>query len=303
MEERETLNELAKVEETKPTKETRELVIRTLKEILPTDEFRELIQETLRPSIEYRLLRDEFTLLSARLEASFEGFRREISALASELKADYRILKEEILSSAKEATNGIKETTLNLKKSSEDTKEKVEKSFSKIEESLNHILDRVQNEITETLQKIDIKTPISEITRKIEAYKEEMKISLSNELKSIENLSANIQKAISEFETKISTRVNERLSIMEELFREVSKETKDTLSKMKSELEAQKLDIQTHLRENGEKLVEQINSLHIKLNGIENKMSSVNTKTFINLLLILLSFGGVAFIITKLMSG
>ncbi|MBC7332541.1 MAG: hypothetical protein H5T91_09005, partial [Synergistetes bacterium] len=96
MEEKENLNEIAKIEEERPVVEAKELVVKALKEILPTDEFRELIQETLRPSIEYRLLRDEFTLLSARLEASFEGFRREISALASELKADYRILKEEV---------------------------------------------------------------------------------------------------------------------------------------------------------------------------------------------------------------
>lgn len=303
MEEREMHNELAQVEETKPFKEARELIMKVLKEILPTDEFRELIQETLRPSIEYRLLRDEFTLLSARLEASFEGFRREISALASELKADYRILKEEISSSAKEATNGIKETTLTLQRSSEDTKEKVEKSLLKVEESLNHILDRVQTEIIEALQRIDVKTQVSEIIGEIEKLREETKASIGNELKSIEILLNTTQKTISELETKILAKVNEKLGIMEESFKEITREIRDNLSKIKGDLESQKLDIQVHLRESGEKALEQFNSIHLKMTGIENKLSSLNTKTFLNLLLILLSCGGLAFIITKLIGG
>ncbi|KUK14632.1 MAG: hypothetical protein PWQ16_1046 [bacterium] len=303
MEEKENLNEIAKIEEERPVVEAKELVVKALKEILPTDEFRELIQETLRPSIEYRLLRDEFTLLSARLEASFEGFRREISALASELKADYRILKEEVLSSTKEATESLKETTLNLQKSSEDMKEQVKETFSSIEEKLNQVLSRIQGEITETLQRIDIRTPLSEISKEIGKLKEELKISLDSEIKNMKVMLEDASHTIGGMETSLINKINEKLNTAEEFLKEATTELKETLSKTKETLEAQKLEIQTSLREDTEKLLEQFNSLQMKLNIIENKLSSVNTKSFLNLLLILLGFGGIAFIIFKLMGG
>lgn len=289
----EEFRELATPEETRPSeRETRELIIKTLRDILPTDEFRELIQETLRPSIEYRLLRDEFTLLSARLEASFEGFRREISALASEMKADYRTLREEILSSTKEAIEGIKETMLSLQRGGEEIK--VE--FSQISK-------RIEEEIVEALNRIDIRPPIAEMKRDLESLRNEIRTSIEEEVKKMQSIIGNALSALKDLEVKIENKVEEKLSYMDNTLKRAIDNQEQLSSKIKSNLETQKLDIQTLLGENAEKIIERINNFDSRVSSLESRLSGVSSKTTLNLLLLLATCGGLAFIISKLMGG